>query len=75
MDRSQFCLVQTPQVFLSEVIIAAYQTDYSENFTDDISVVEAQGICNPVIIEGSRENIKITTPVDLAIAETLTGKR
>jgi 2-C-methyl-D-erythritol 4-phosphate cytidylyltransferase len=75
MDRSQFCLVQTPQVFLSEVIIPAYQTDYSENFTDDISVVEAQGICIPVIIEGSRENIKITTPVDLAIAETLTGKR
>ncbi|MCC8146561.1 MAG: 2-C-methyl-D-erythritol 4-phosphate cytidylyltransferase [Bacteroidales bacterium] len=71
VDRSKYCLVQTPQVFISKVIISAYEMDYSENFTDDISVVEARKNCKPVMIEGSRENIKITTPVDLAVAEAL----
>jgi len=71
VDRSQFRLVQTPQVFLSEVILSAYQVSYSEKFTDDISVVEAQKNCIPQLIEGRRENIKITTPLDLAIAEKI----
>ena len=71
VDRSKFCLVQTPQVFCSEIIIDAYEQDFSEQFTDDISVVEARKNCKPVMIEGSRENIKITTPVDLIVAETL----
>jgi 2-C-methyl-D-erythritol 4-phosphate cytidylyltransferase len=75
MNRARFCYVQTPQVFLSRVIIHAYDAEYSEEFTDDISVVEAQRNCKPKIIVGSRENIKITTPVDLAIAETLIRKR
>ncbi|MCL1938453.1 MAG: 2-C-methyl-D-erythritol 4-phosphate cytidylyltransferase [Candidatus Azobacteroides sp.] len=78
VDRSQFRLVQTPQVFLSEVIIAAYQLNYSQKFTDDISVVEARKNCIPRMIDGCRENIKITTPLDLSIAETIirgTGNR
>jgi 2-C-methyl-D-erythritol 4-phosphate cytidylyltransferase len=75
VDRSQFRLVQTPQVFLSEVIISAYQLSYSEKFTDDISVVEARKNCIPQMIEGSRENIKITTPLDLAIAGKIMSER
>lgn len=71
VERSNYCLVQTPQVFLSKIIISAYQIDYSDKFTDDISVVEASRNCNPVMIDGSTENIKITTPVDLAVAEAL----
>ncbi|KAA6301798.1 MAG: putative 2-C-methyl-D-erythritol 4-phosphate cytidylyltransferase 2 [Candidatus Ordinivivax streblomastigis] len=71
VDRSHYFLVQTPQVFASEVLLSAYQTEYSETFTDDVSVVEASGLCCPKMIEGKRENIKITTPVDLLIAEAL----
>ena len=71
VNRSDYCLVQTPQVFLSKVILSAYSMEYSDKFTDDISVVEARRNCKPVMIEGSRENIKITTPVDLAVAEAL----
>ncbi|MDR0428198.1 MAG: 2-C-methyl-D-erythritol 4-phosphate cytidylyltransferase [Dysgonamonadaceae bacterium] len=71
VDRSKYCLVQTPQVFCSEVIIKAYQLPFSEYFTDDISVVEKKGNCKPIMIDGCRENIKITTPIDLTVAETL----
>ncbi len=71
VNRNLFCLVQTPQVFTSEVIIDAYEVDYSEKFTDDISVVEAKGNCTPVMISGERENIKITTSIDILIAEAL----
>ena len=75
VDRSKFCLVQTPQVFSSDLIIRAYQTEYSERYTDDISVVELQRLCKPVMVAGNRENIKITTPIDLIIAETLLKQR
>jgi 2-C-methyl-D-erythritol 4-phosphate cytidylyltransferase len=71
VDRSKYFLVQTPQVFQADVLINAYKQDYNEAFTDDVSVVEAAGICHPVMIDGSRENIKITTPVDFVIAQTL----
>ena len=71
IDRSKFRLVQTPQVFESDLLIDAYKQEYREDFTDDVSVVEAaQTIC-PVMVEGSTENIKITAAVDLMIAETL----
>jgi 2-C-methyl-D-erythritol 4-phosphate cytidylyltransferase len=71
MDRSEFCLVQTPQVFSSCLLLRAYQTEYSERYTDDISVVESQQLCSPVMVPGKRENIKITTPIDLIIAEAI----
>jgi 2-C-methyl-D-erythritol 4-phosphate cytidylyltransferase len=71
VDRSQYFLVQTPQVFLSDRLLQAYQTDYIPAFTDDVSVVEHQKICCPVPVEGNRENIKITTPTDLIIAATI----
>jgi len=68
--RSDYCLVQTPQTFDIQLLKAANRQPYSEAFTDDASVVEAFG--HPVaMVDGNRENIKITTPFDLKIAETL----
>jgi 2-C-methyl-D-erythritol 4-phosphate cytidylyltransferase len=71
MDRSTFRLVQTPQVFFSRVLITAYRAEYNEKFTDDVSVVEAQRVGRAVMIEGRTDNIKITTPIDLIMAEAL----
>lgn len=71
VDRSKYFLVQTPQVFKAGILTEAYRQAYLPEFTDDVSVVEASGICRPVTIEGSCENIKITTPVDLIIAQAL----
>lgn len=71
VNRSEYCLVQTPQIFLSELILSAYETEYSDKFTDDVSVVENYGDCIPVMVEGNSENIKITNPTDLIIAESM----
>jgi len=71
VNRSDYCLVQTPQVFHSEIIKKAYQQEFSTAFTDDVSVVEALHEYPVFEVEGARENIKITTPVDLIIAEKL----
>ena len=70
VDRSQFVLVQTPQCFQSEIILKAYQQEYHKSFTDDASVVEQLGY-NIYLVEGNKENIKITTPEDLKLAEAL----
>lgn len=68
--RGDYRLVQTPQTFDIRLLKAANRQPYTEAFTDDASVVEAYG--HPVtLVEGNRENIKITTPFDLTIAETL----
>jgi 2-C-methyl-D-erythritol 4-phosphate cytidylyltransferase len=69
-DRNNVLLVQTPQCFRLSEIKKAYKQAYKETFTDDASVFEAaSGIIN--IVQGNRENIKITTPYDINIAETL----
>ena len=69
-DRSKYRLVQTPQTFQLSLLRRAYEQPYRDTFTDDASVVEALG--HPItLVEGNRENIKITTPFDLRIAETL----
>ncbi|HJV77091.1 MAG TPA: 2-C-methyl-D-erythritol 4-phosphate cytidylyltransferase [Paludibacter sp.] len=70
VDRSAYKLVQTPQVFDAELLKKAYEQDFSPLFTDDASVVEAIGV-KIHLVEGNRENIKITTEFDLRIAETL----
>ena len=67
--RDEYRLVQTPQTFPLALLKEAYQQPFSEAFTDDASVVEALGK-DIVMIEGNRENIKITTPSDLRIAES-----
>lgn len=70
VPRDEYRLVQTPQVFDAELLLRAYRQPYTSDFTDDASVVEALG--EPVwLTEGNRENIKITTPFDLKIAEAL----
>lgn len=70
VPRSDYRLVQTPQTFRADILRTAYQQPYSEAFTDDASVVEAAGY-KVSLIPGSRRNIKLTTPDDLAIAEAL----
>lgn len=67
VDRSTYKLVQTPQVFDVELLKKAYCQPYISSFTDDASVVEAMGVVVH-LTNGNRENIKITTPFDLKIA-------
>lgn len=70
VPRSDYKLVQTPQVFSAYLLRKAYHQPYTEFFTDDASVVERFG--HPVtLVSGNRENIKITTPFDLTIANAL----
>ncbi|MBR4808757.1 MAG: 2-C-methyl-D-erythritol 4-phosphate cytidylyltransferase [Bacteroidales bacterium] len=69
-DRSRLVAVQTPQMFLSEVIKDAYRQPYDTSFTDDASVVERAGVA-VATIPGERFNIKITTPEDLRLARLL----
>jgi 2-C-methyl-D-erythritol 4-phosphate cytidylyltransferase len=71
VDRTKYRLVQTPQVFLSDILIDAYNQEYRDDFTDDVSVVEAAQVIRPAMVEGNPENIKITAAIDLMIAETL----
>ena len=70
VPRDQYKLVQTPQVFDVALLQRAYQQKYTEMFTDDASVVEALGE-KVFLVEGNRENIKLTTPFDLKLAEML----
>jgi 2-C-methyl-D-erythritol 4-phosphate cytidylyltransferase len=62
--------VQTPQVFHSSLIKKAYQQDYLPEFTDDATVLERTGT-RINLVDGNRENIKITTPEDLIISAAL----
>ncbi|MBS2214006.1 2-C-methyl-D-erythritol 4-phosphate cytidylyltransferase [Carboxylicivirga mesophila] len=68
LDRSTIKLVQTPQVFHTDCLLPAYNQPYTPLFTDDASVVEAYGRTIH-LVAGNRENIKITTPFDLVLAE------
>lgn len=68
--RSDYRLVQTPQTFDIQLLKQANKQQYRESFTDDASVVEGIGQ-KVTMVEGNRENIKITTPFDLIIAEAL----
>jgi 2-C-methyl-D-erythritol 4-phosphate cytidylyltransferase len=73
VPRSDYRLVQTPQCFDIQLLKAANRQPYNDGFTDDASVVEAFGH-DITLVDGNRENIKITTPFDLAIAEALLQK-
>lgn len=70
MDRSRFRLIQTPQTFQADLIKKAYQQKEDPSMTDDASVAERDGHVIS-LFEGSYENIKITTPEDLIVAEAL----
>lgn len=70
VDRNDYKLVQTPQVFHLQLLRTAYSQDYAPMFTDDASVVEALGR-KIFLVKGNRENIKITTPFDMKVANAL----
>lgn len=70
VPRDQYRLVQTPQTFDIQLLKAANRQPYNDGFTDDASVVESYG--HPItLVEGNRENIKITTPYDITVAEAI----
>ena len=70
VPRSEYRLVQTPQTFDIQLLKAANRQLYNDGFTDDASVVESYGHAI-TLVEGNRENIKITTPYDIVVAEAL----
>jgi 2-C-methyl-D-erythritol 4-phosphate cytidylyltransferase len=70
LDRDKVVLVQTPQTFHSKILLPAYEIVYKERFTDEATVVEAYGL-KISLIEGEDDNIKITRPADMLIAEAL----
>ena len=70
VPRDKYRLVQTPQTFDIQLLKAANLQPYNDGFTDDASVVESYGH-DITLVEGNRENIKITTPYDMKIAEVL----
>lgn len=74
VERSRVRLVQTPQTFHSKILLPAFQIDYKDKFTDEATVVEAYGI-KISLVEGEENNIKITHPADLAIAERVLEER
>ena len=70
VPRDEYRLVQTPQTFDIQLLKAANRQPYNDGFTDDASVVESYG--HPItLVEGNRENIKITTPYDITFAEAI----
>jgi 2-C-methyl-D-erythritol 4-phosphate cytidylyltransferase len=73
-DRNNVMLVQTPQAFHSRIILPAFQIDYKDKFTDEATVVEAYGM-KVSLVEGEEDNIKITTPIDLLVAERILENR
>ena len=72
-DRKNYVSVQTPQCFDLKLIQKAYQGEYLDIFTDDASVAENSGM-EIYLVKGNEENLKITTPIDFKIAESLIKK-
>jgi 2-C-methyl-D-erythritol 4-phosphate cytidylyltransferase len=73
-DRQQVRIIQTPQTFLSDIILPAFEQEYNDAFTDEATVVEAFGTV-VYLTDGEYDNIKITRPVDLIIAERIIEDR
>lgn len=74
VDRQHMRSIQTPQTFRSDVLLPAFEQGYHEGFTDEATVVEAYGVAVH-LIEGEKGNIKLTTPEDMLVAETILKKR
>ncbi len=74
IDRSLVKLVQTPQTFHSKILLPAFQIDYKDRFTDEATVVEAFGL-KVNLVEGEENNLKITRPADLLLAEQILALR
>lgn len=70
VDRSKYCLIQTPQCFQLSLLRKGYAQEYKYTFTDDASVVEASG--NAIhLVDGNVDNFKLTTRVDMIVAEAM----
>jgi 2-C-methyl-D-erythritol 4-phosphate cytidylyltransferase len=74
LDRNKIRVIQTPQTFKSDYLLAAYQQTYQDSFTDEATVLEKFGMLVH-LIEGEETNIKITVPNDLLIAEKILEER
>lgn len=74
IDRNKVRIIQTPQTFYSDIIKAAFEQEYEDDFTDEATVVERLGV-KIHLIEGEPTNIKITQPVDILIAEKILEER
>lgn len=70
IDRNKAYMIQTPQTFFSNDIKNAFEQEYLESFTDEANVVEKTGV-KIYLVEGEQNNIKITRPLDLLIAENI----
>lgn len=73
-NRADVRIIQTPQTFLSNIILPAFEQEYTDEFTDEATVVEAYGT-NVFLTEGEYDNIKITRPVDMMVAERILEER
>jgi len=74
VDRQFMRSIQTPQTFRADILLPAFEQEYFERFTDEATVVEAYGE-QVYLIEGERNNIKLTTPMDMLVAETILKER
>jgi 2-C-methyl-D-erythritol 4-phosphate cytidylyltransferase len=74
VDRENVMMIQTPQTFNAAILIKAFEQAYQPSFTDEANVLEASGT-EVFLVEGEYENIKITRPLDLAIAAYILKKR
>jgi 2-C-methyl-D-erythritol 4-phosphate cytidylyltransferase len=74
LDRDKVVLVQTPQTFHSRILLPAFEIDYNHRFTDEATVIEAFGL-KVSLVAGEEDNIKITRPVDLLLAENILKER
>jgi 2-C-methyl-D-erythritol 4-phosphate cytidylyltransferase len=70
VNRDKVRIIQTPQTFLTSIIVPAFNIPYDPAFTDEATVAEASGV-TVHLVEGDKDNIKITTPGDMIIADTL----
>ncbi|HEU4717854.1 MAG TPA: 2-C-methyl-D-erythritol 4-phosphate cytidylyltransferase [Bacteroidia bacterium] len=74
VDRSKYCLIQTPQCFEVGLLKKAYAQEYKFTFTDDAGVIEALGE-QIHLVDGNPDNFKLTTPTDLVLAEAILKMR
>jgi 2-C-methyl-D-erythritol 4-phosphate cytidylyltransferase len=74
VDRTNVMMIQTPQTFNAAILQKAFEQAYQSSFTDEANVLETSGT-EVFLIEGEYENIKITRPLDLAIAAYILAKR
>lgn len=74
VDRQNMRSIQTPQTFRADILLPAFEQGYREEFTDEATVVEVYGE-DVYLVEGEKSNIKLTTPEDMLIAETILKSR